>query len=79
MNQAELLRYVVKTLESFEINYMLKLLYFQQGGSERHLRDIAGMLRVSAPEIDTRYIEDWAQRLGVDDIWQPVRQRAEAT
>jgi hypothetical protein len=56
-----------------------KLLYFQQGGSERHLRDIAGMLRVSGAEIDTRYIGDWARDLGVDDIWQAVRRRAETT
>jgi hypothetical protein len=54
-----------------------KLLYFQQGGSDRHLRDIAGMLRVSRAEIDTGYIDDWAQRLGVRDAWQAVRQRAE--
>ncbi len=54
-----------------------KLLYFQQGGSERHLRDVAGMLRVSGAEIDTRYLDDWAQRLSVRDIWQVVRQRAE--
>lgn len=54
-----------------------KRLYFQEGGSERHLRDIAGMLRVSGPEIDTRYIGDWAQRLGVGDSWQAVRRRVE--
>ncbi len=54
-----------------------KLLYFQQGGSERHLRDIAGMLRVSGAEIDTRYIDEWAQRLGVDGVWQAVRKRGE--
>ena len=54
-----------------------KLLYFQRGGSERHLRDIAGMLRVSGAEIDTGYIDDWAQRLGVGDIWQAVRRRVE--
>lgn len=54
-----------------------KLLYFQQGGSDRHLRDIAGMLRVSGAEIDTRYINEWAQRLGVDGVWRAVRQRGE--
>ena len=143
MNQAELLRYVVETLDTLGIDYMVsgshasiyygeprmtqdidvvadvtlahlpallerfaapefcvseeaardataeayfarpedvilnKLLYFQEGGSERHLRDIAGMLRVSGPEIDTRYIGDWAQRLGVGDSWQAVRRRVE--
>lgn len=55
-----------------------KLLYFQQGGSDRHLRDIAGMLRVSGAEIDTRYIDDWAKRLGVDGAWQAVRERGES-
>lgn len=54
-----------------------KLLYYQQGGSDRHLRDVAGMLRVSGPEIDTRYIDDWARRLGVDGAWQAVRERGE--
>ncbi len=52
-----------------------KLLYFQHGGSERHLRDIAGMLRVSRAEIDTGYIDDWAERLGVGDTWRAVRER----
>lgn len=55
-----------------------KLLYFQQGASERHLRDIAGMLKVSGAEIDTRYIDDWARRLGVDGLWQAVRERGES-
>ncbi|MBI4591674.1 MAG: hypothetical protein HY725_22840 [Candidatus Rokubacteria bacterium] len=55
-----------------------KLLYFQQGGSERHLRDIAGMLRVSEAEIDMRYIDEWARRLGVDGIWQVVRERGKS-
>ena len=55
-----------------------KLLYFQRGGSERHLRDVAGILRVSGAEIDTRYIDDWARRLGVDGLWQAVRERGES-
>ena len=54
-----------------------KLLYVRQGASDRHLRDIAGMLRVSGPEIDIRYVDDWAQRLDVADVWDRVRQRAD--
>ena len=50
-----------------------------RGMSERHLRDIAGMLRVSGAEIDTGYIDDWAQRLGLGDTWQAVRERGEST
>ncbi len=36
------------------------------------------MLRVSGAEIDMPYIDDWAQRLGVGDIWQVVRERGES-
>jgi hypothetical protein len=53
-----------------------KLAYFQQGGSERHLRDVAGMLRISREQIDTRYVDEWARRLALREIWEVVRQRA---
>jgi hypothetical protein len=49
-----------------------KLHYYQEGGSEKHLRDIAGMLRVSGDEIDKAYIDDWANQLGLMREWQAV-------
>jgi hypothetical protein len=52
------------------------MLYFREGRSERHLRDIAGMLRISGAEIDTRYVDEWARQLGLKDIWDAVRRRA---
>lgn len=52
------------------------MLYFKEGQSERHLRDIAGMLRISGTEIDTRYVSEWAQRLGLRDIWEAILRRA---
>jgi hypothetical protein len=55
---------------------LYKFLYFRDGGSDRHLRDIAGMLAVSGPEIDVAYVADWAGRLGVEDVWHAVRRRA---
>lgn len=55
---------------------LYKMLYFQQGRSERHLRDIASILRISGTEIDMRYVDEWAQRLGLTDIWRAVRHRA---
>ena len=48
----------------------------KEGQSERHLRDIAGMLRISGTEIDTRYVSEWAQRLGLSDIWEAILRRA---
>lgn len=35
-----------------------KLEFFRERGSDKHLRDIASMLKVSGPEIDLAYIED---------------------
>ncbi|MGH7355563.1 MAG: hypothetical protein ACRELS_13430 [Candidatus Rokuibacteriota bacterium] len=52
-----------------------KLVFVRRGASERHLRDIAGILRVSGPEIDIAYVTEWAERLGVLDLWTSVRQR----
>ena len=56
-----------------------KMLYFREGRSERHLRDIASMLRISGTEIDIGYVGEWARQLGLSDIWEAVRRRATAT
>jgi hypothetical protein len=52
-----------------------KLWYYQEGGSDKHLRDIAAMMQVSGDEIDTGYVDHWAQELGVRDLWQAVLDR----
>lgn len=52
-----------------------KLVFFKQGSSDKHLRDIAGMLRVSGPEIDHLYIDHWALLLGVRDEWLMIKRR----
>jgi hypothetical protein len=55
-----------------------KMEYFKEGGSEKHLRDITGMLKISGPEIDQAYITEWADRLGLRPIWEMIRQRLRA-
>ena len=52
-----------------------KLAYFQQGGSEKHLRDIVGILKVQADAIDGAYIAEWVARLGVGEEWRLVQSR----
>lgn len=52
-----------------------KLWYYREGGSEKHLRDIAGVLRVSREKIDEAYIDHWAGQLGLTQEWQMVRDR----
>lgn len=52
-----------------------KLVYFQDGGSEKHLRDIAGMLSVVGDAINQDYLDQWAAKLGVVEELELVRQR----
>ena len=52
-----------------------KLLYFKEGQSDKHLRDIAGMLEISSDLIDRDDVSVWAIKLGVEDIWQAILQR----
>ena len=52
-----------------------KMEFFRDGGSDKHLRDITGVLKTSADEIDRAYIERWASTLGLTDIWQAILDR----
>ncbi len=49
-----------------------KLLYYAEGGSEKHLRDITGILKISGDSVDRQYISKFASELGVFDIWDAV-------
>lgn len=53
-----------------------KMDYFRDGGSEKHLRDITGILKVSGPDLDLAYIERWAVLKGVSDVWKAVLSRS---
>ena len=55
-----------------------KLEYFRMGGSEKHLRDIAGVLRVQADRIERAYLTDWIARLGLQTEWQLIEKRLQA-
>ncbi|MDZ4862793.1 MAG: nucleotidyl transferase AbiEii/AbiGii toxin family protein [Gemmatimonadota bacterium] len=48
---------------------LLKLIYFKQGHSSKHLRDIAWMVRVSEALIDRRLLEQKVRELGLDAQW----------
>ena len=47
-----------------------KLRFYHEGGSEKHLRDIRGMLAVSGPEIDRALLDQATQELGLGSAWQ---------
>ncbi|MCC6317384.1 MAG: hypothetical protein IT361_06780 [Gemmatimonadaceae bacterium] len=71
---------VARTIEGTPVQFapieyviVYKLLYFRMGGSDRHLRDIARMLRISATEIDLAVIERWIDRYRLDTEWDRAR------
>lgn len=49
-----------------------KLLYFREGGSDKHLRDIRSMLAISGDELDRVALNDWISRRGLGVQWQQV-------
>ena len=56
-----------------------KLEYYREGGSEKHLRDIAGVLKISGDRVDLTYIASWAVRLGLESIWERVKNRMDSS
>lgn len=54
-----------------------KLQYFQEGGSEKHLRDIAGIVKISSEIIDRQYLELHVQQMGVSKIWNSILEQCE--
>lgn len=55
-----------------------KMVYFQEGGSTKHLRDIVGMLSMQGDQLDRAYLREWAERLGVTDVWNDLLPRMDA-
>jgi hypothetical protein len=57
------------------IEYVIvkKLEYFKVGGSERHLRDVARMLRISGNLVDRDAVQHWIARLDLSAQWDAAR------
>jgi hypothetical protein len=49
-----------------------KLQYYAEGGSDKHLRDIAGVLKVCGDSVDLDYVTRWAANFGVAELWREV-------
>ena len=56
-----------------------KLEYYREGGSDKHLRDIAGVVKIMGPDLDLGYIETWAERLELNELWTELRDRLSST
>jgi hypothetical protein len=72
----------IRPLEDTEANFaspedviIKKMEYYKEGSSEKHIRDIMGMLKISGEMIDPKYISLWAKRLHLEEIWQDIQER----
>jgi hypothetical protein len=70
--------------ESYQANFaapedviIKKMEYYREGGSEKHLRDICGILKISGEFVDRKYISEWADRLALAEIWRAVQSRVD--
>ncbi len=77
-DQAELSRGVVKKVRSdFQAVFaapedviLKKLEYFRIGESDKHIRDIVGLLKVSGDALDMDYLQHMATQMNVADVWK---------
>lgn len=53
-----------------------KLEFYQIGGSDKHIRDIAGVLRISGDNVNRAFIEKLAAHFGLTDIWKIALERS---
>jgi hypothetical protein len=55
-----------------------KMEYYREGGSEKHIRDIAGILQTMGEKIDAEYVAKWADEMGLGDIWSTILKQMSA-
>jgi hypothetical protein len=51
-----------------------KLEYFKEGGSEKHIGDIRGMLEISGDAINRDILDHWISKLGLTDSWAVINE-----
>lgn len=54
-----------------------KLEFYRDGESDKHLRDVASVMKIRADKIDRAYISHWAAALGLQEIWDTILRRVD--
>jgi len=49
-----------------------KLTYYKEGGSQKHIEDIKGMIEVADDQIDIALVEIWLEKLDLTECWPDV-------
>lgn len=47
------------------------------GGSEKQFGDSLSVYEIQYPNLNMDYIEEWAEKLGIKDLWERVKREAE--
>jgi hypothetical protein len=66
---------IIACIASPEDVIIMKMIFYKEGASEKHLRDIISMLKISAEAIDRNYIITWAEQFQVSEIWDTISKR----
>jgi hypothetical protein len=64
-------------LSSPEDVIIKKLEYYKEGHSEKHVRDILGVLKLRGDQVNREYVSTWADRLQLSEIWREICKRAD--
>ena len=51
-----------------------KLEYYREGSSEKHLKDIAGMLELSSQNMDFKQLDDFVKRYALEKEWATAKE-----
>jgi hypothetical protein len=53
-----------------------KLDFHRKGQSEKHISDVAGILRTQGNALDREYLEAWVKKLALEDPWRKSQERS---
>lgn len=67
---------VIARVATPEDTVVSKLLWLRQGATERSTEDIRGILRAHPGRLDLDYLDSMVRRLGLDQVWTPLRPKA---
>ena len=62
-------------LHSPEDLVLYKLSFYALGAQTKHLRDLTAIVLSLGDELDRAYIDGWAGRLGLNTLWDELRQQ----
>jgi len=75
LKNRKLINFIDKKLVYFcaaEDVIISKLVYYKIGGSEKHIKDISGIIDVSGKSLDKKYLVYWAKEKQVSEILEKI-------